>query len=96
MRVLGTTLMFTAALALYVFPLAYHFTSGGEWRRSEVGRALMAFMGTLALVMVLAVWARIFGPLPEFARVVVWGLISVVAWRQVWLLFAVRRRGLRQ
>lgn len=92
MRTLGTILMLVSALALFTFPVAYHFTSAGLWRYSPVGKALMSFMGVLAGVMVLAVWAVAFGPLPAVTRVIVWGAISFVAWRQVWILFVVRRR----
>lgn len=93
MRLAGTILMLTAALALLTFPIAYHFTSGGLWRYSRVGRSLMAFMGVLAAVMILAVWTVLFGPLPAFMRVMTWAFISFVSWQQVWVLFNVRNRA---
>jgi uncharacterized membrane protein HdeD (DUF308 family) len=84
--------MLSAALALFVFPPAYHYTSSGLWRYSRVGRALMAFMGVLAAVMVLAVTSLIVHPLPQVVRVITWAAISFVSWRQVWMLFRVRNR----
>lgn len=92
MRLLGNVLLFVAALGFFAFPVVYHITSGGLWRFSPVGKALMQFMGVLAGVMVLAVWSLLFGPLPALSRVIVWGAISVVTWRQVWLLIKVRNR----
>lgn len=90
MKSLGDVLMLSAALALFVFPPAYHFTSGGLWRYSRVGRGLMSFMVALDAVMVLAVLNLILDPLPEVVRPIVWLVVSFVAWRQVWLLFAKR------
>lgn len=92
MRLLGTILMLAAALALFTFPIAYHCTSGGLWQYSRVGRALMWFMGVLAAVMVLAVLSLLFHPLPPIVRVLTWGAVAFVAWRQVWVLFKVRNR----
>lgn len=96
MRLLGTILMVIAGIGLIVFPAAYHVTSDGLWRHSRVGRSLMAFQGALALVMVLAIWAVFFGPLPQVVRVIVWGVIGAVAWRQVYLLFSVKARAARR
>ncbi len=96
MRLLGNVLMLSAALALFVFPPAYHFTSGGLWRYSPAGRALMAFMGALDAVMILAVANLIFAPLPEFVRPLVWAAVAFVAWWQVRTLFVMRRRGKAQ
>ncbi|MGZ4521935.1 MAG: putative phage holin [Mycobacteriaceae bacterium] len=92
MRLLANTLLFIAALGFFAFPVTYHLTSGGLWRYSTVGKALMQFMAVLAGVMVLAVWSTLRGPLPELARVIVWGSICAVTWRQVGLLISVRRR----
>lgn len=97
MRAISTVLLLLSAGALITFPFAYHFTSGGLWRYSQVGRSLMSFMGVLGLVMLLAVGSVVSralgnGPLPPWVGVAVWSAIAFVSWRQVWVLFKVRRR----
>lgn len=90
----GSVMFLLSAAGLVFFPIAYHFTSSGLWRYSRAGRALMAFMGVLAMVMVLGLWSLIFGPLPQL-RAVVWTAVAAVTWWQVWTLFAVRLRPSR-
>lgn len=81
-------LVLTAAAAFIAFPIAYQWTTGGAWINSVMGRHLMGFMGVIALVMVLAVWTRLAGPLPEWVRPAVWAAINFIAW---WRLFLVIR-----
>lgn len=93
-----TVLILLSAAALIAFPIAYHFTSGGLWRYSSVGRSLMQFMGVLGCVMLLSVGTLVsralgYGRLPDWVGIPVWGAIAFVSWRQVWMLFKVRRRG---
>lgn len=97
MMLLRTALVLLSAAALITFPIAYHFTSGGLWRYSQVGRSLMWFMGVLAGVMLLTVATIVsralgHGRLPDWLGTPVWAAIAFVAWRQVWMLFKVRRR----
>ena len=92
MRLLGNVLLFVSALGFLAFPIVLHVTSGGLWRFTPVGKALMQFMGVLAGVMVLAVWSLLSGPLPALVRVIVWGAIAFVTWRQVYIVVKVRRR----
>lgn len=49
----GGLLVVTTLLAL-ACPVAYQVTTRGTWRRSDVGRHLMAFMASMAAVLALS------------------------------------------
>lgn len=92
MRLLGNIFMLASAAALFSYPFIFHVTSGGLWRFSVAGRALMAFMGMLGAVMVLAVTNLLFD-LPSWFRPLIWIGIACASWWQVRTLFVVRSRG---
>lgn len=92
MRALGTLLFFVAAVPLLAYPVVYHVTTHGDWRRSLMGRLLMAFMGVLALVMTFAVLSIVWHPLPDWVRPLVWALVASVSWWMLTVLFIRRYR----
>lgn len=92
MRTLGNCLFFAAAVPLVAYPVAYHVTTHGDWRRTLMGRLLMSFMAVLALVMVFAVLAMAWHPLPLWVRPVVWALVAGVSWWMLTMLFVRRYR----
>lgn len=87
-----------AALPAVAFPIVYAATS--QWYGSLMGRGLLAFSASLALVMMLAVTSTILGP--DFlgrpvVRLVVYGLVAAAMWTiliaYVVTVVRVRRRG---
>lgn len=91
MRALGNTLMLLAAMALILFPICYHLTTAGAWRKSPMGVHLMSFMGVLGMVMVFAVLNFVMD-LPSWVRPFVWLCIAAVSWWRLVLLFVVQYR----
>lgn len=96
---LGTILMLASAAILIPCPPLYWWWSRGDWRETPGGRHLMAFMGGLAIVMVLAVANFVSvvllhrGPLPDWCRPLSWGIVLfIAAWRML-LLHRTRYRG---
>lgn len=101
MRYTGSVLIVVAALQAVEWLVAYHRTTGGAWRRTQMGRHLMAFMASIAAV--LAVWSTavvldaLGFDLPtwfDVLRLAVFVSIPIVlAWRRVLLAGAQRFEG---
>lgn len=87
MRQAGITLMMVAGVAFVLSPIVYHWRTRGAWLHSWMGRHLMSYMGVMGMVMVLAMWAVFFGPLPPWMRPLTWGCIALVAWWRLVLIF---------
>ena len=90
MRLLTITFILTAAVGFVLSPFAYAVGTKGAWRRSADGWHFMSYMGVFALVMMLAVWSILWGPLPMWVRMLTWASIAAVAW---WRLILLIRTG---
>jgi hypothetical protein len=67
--------------------IGYHTWSRGDWRRSLMGRYLMAFIASLTAVLTIAASSLILGPLPDWVRVASWGVIILTGFlllRSLW------------
>lgn len=96
---LGNVLMLVSAAILIPCPPLYWWWSRGDWRQTEGGRHLMAFMSGLAIVMCFAVtnFVSLYilhkGPLPLWVRPVTWGIVAFIAGWRLRLLYVSRYRG---
>ena len=94
----GTALAVISAVEAFTFVVAYHFYSGGQWRRDPMGRHVMAFVAVDAAVLGLAVVRAVAGASLDtgwfaWMRVVVFlGVPWVLGWRLAILLRYWRRR----
>jgi hypothetical protein len=91
----GTTaaLVWTAALAGVIFVVRYVQTR--PWRTTE-GRLVLAFMGALGSLLVLAVLYRVMGqdsPIWRYLRLGSWITINVIMYGAVVVLFRSQREG---
>lgn len=88
-------MVFSAAIAATVFVVRY---SRVAWNRSGLGWSTMALWLVFALILGLAsstvIWGEWLGR--DWARFVVYLLINVVMWSQVWQLFAGQRAARRE
>jgi drug/metabolite transporter (DMT)-like permease len=98
-KTLGSALMLYSAVVLIASPICYWVWSRGDWRKTRAGRHLMAFMGGLALVMVLSVTSFVSvhllerGPLPDWVRPLVWLIVGFIGTWRLALLWQTRYRG---
>lgn len=99
-RLVGSILVLVAAVQALEWLYAYHRQTSGGWRKSEVGRHLMAFGAAIAAVLTLAAVRIVFvdflhGSEPTWYRgfrVAVFAAIPfVLAWQR-WLFVKVQRR----
>ena len=90
LKLITSLLVFGAALAAATFVIRY---SRVAWRSSILGWSTMALWSVFALVLGLATSTQIWGEWTgrQWARPVVYALINVVMWSQVWQLFAGQR-----
>lgn len=95
MRLLTVAFILTAAVAFVLSPFAYAVGTKGAWRRSADGWHFMSYMAVFALVMMLAVWSILWGPLPVWVRALTWGAIAIVAWWRLAILIKTGRRARR-
>lgn len=91
MSILRVVAVLAAAVPLIAFPITYQITTRGAWRKSVMGRHLMAFMGALGAVMVLTVWGMFAGDLPRWIGPVAWLVIASVSWWRLLLLLSMQR-----
>ncbi len=91
LRTIMTWEMLIAAVAAVAFMVLYAVRS--DWRRSAMGRHLMAFMGVLAAVLVMWSVHRLVGPLPQVAWAAALAAFdAVMVWR-VALLWRTQHNG---
>lgn len=92
LRVIGNGLIFWAA-AVGTASVVLH--ARVPWRHSEMGRHLMAYMGALALVLVLSCIRLVFGDAPWFqiVRLVVFVAIPLTMTWRLWLQIKAQREG---
>jgi hypothetical protein len=84
----STVLTVLGAVACWYFVVVYHWTTRGDWRRTPVGRHLMAFTANLGALFVLIVVARLWPdyPLrPQITLVFFAAVVAQLAWRCVLL-----------
>lgn len=90
---LGTIMVVAAAGAFATFVVWY---ARINWRETPIGRHLMAFMATLSVVILYALFANFFET-PQAARAwvrfVAWGAVAVVGWWRVYLFIRIERDG---
>lgn len=68
------------------------YAARSPWWRSGMGRHLMAFVGTLVVLLGLVLLGWIVGPLPRIVWVVGLAPLPVVVWWRLWLLLRAQRR----
>lgn len=74
--------------------LFYYF--GSPWRKLLVGRSLMYFAASLALITVIVLLSLFLGPDyvgREFVRIICYGLVSFTTWRLFWTLRKVQKES---
>lgn len=81
-----------AALGAVVFVVLYHLWA--DWRASDLGRNMMAFMFVCAVLLTLGVVRAIVLP-PDHAleafRVIAYSLVCAIIWHRVFLLIRYQR-----
>ena len=80
------------AIGTTLFPIAYHVRSGGDWRRTPMGRHLMGYTTAAALLSLSGI-VRVFLPdLPgqELTRIGVLLLALVFVYQRDYILFRVQ------
>lgn len=88
-----TVLVFTAALAGTTFMAAY--LRNRPWR-TQSGRLVLAFMGALGALLVLAVLFRLLGSGSDvwrYVRLLSWVVINIIMFGAVLALFRSQRNG---
>lgn len=83
------------ALGALVFVASYAWRTRGAWRRSAVGRNVMALMVVIVIVSGLAVAGIVWGrnwPHRDLIRIVAWGAVAACVWWRVVILYRVQRR----
>ena len=77
MTTLTTVLAVLGAAGCWYFVAAYHWLTGGDWRRTAAGRHLMAFTATLGALLSWIVVVRVWPDLPG-RRLVSLGLFAAL------------------
>lgn len=89
---LRITFFFVAAIPGLAFPLLYHFTTHGAWRKSAIGRSMMTLGAAIALLFMNGVLSLIF-PDSEVViglRLPLVALLAVALWAQSGLLLRIQ------
>lgn len=92
----STVLVTSAWAAAGLFIARFMLT---RWYRRSAGVLVMSFIGTVFLVLTLAVLSQIFGqnfPGRSYLRVGVYLVANVLLWRCVYLLFRDQRRARKE
>lgn len=96
---IGTAAYFATTLGFVTFCVLYHILA--DWRASKMGRHMMLFMGVCAFILCYSIFIAYIN-LPEAwriaSRMVIYGALCAVVWRQIVLLVKeqVRARRLRR
>lgn len=83
--------MFALTIGVWAFALLFHVLS--DWQASAMGRHFMAFMVTCGLVLAWSWVGFIFGideAIRGWVRVILYGTLAFVVWRQVRILIKVQ------
>lgn len=87
LAIVGGIELLTLTLGMLAFTLLYHVLS--DWKASTMGRHFMAFMVSCDLILVWT-WVGFMFPIPGiilgWIRVILWGSLAFVVWRQVKIL----------
>ena len=83
MMTLTTVLAVAGAGGCWYFVGAYHWLTGGDWRRTAAGRHLMAFTATLGALLTWIIVARVWPDWPA-RRVVSLLLFAALVGQVVW------------
>jgi hypothetical protein len=86
-EILVRSLVAISAVSGFLFVLIYQLR--WKWWRSSMGRHMMAFMGGLELLLLLAFISQFWPHLPlrEYLRIVSWGIVAFLfTWRLVILI----------
>lgn len=92
MRLVITALIAVGLIAMVVF-VALYAAGSPDWRKSPMGRNLMALPAVLGSLLALWLSARFFGPLPLGVWVAGIAALDAVMWWRVAILWQVQRRG---
>jgi hypothetical protein len=90
-RELANVALLVAALGCVAFVVAYHILA--EWRRTALGRNVMAFMAVAGILLTIGV-ARAFFDLShylEWIRLGAYVMIAYIVWRRFYLLLKAQR-----
>jgi hypothetical protein len=92
---IGTWMLYVACVPANLAPLAY---TRVPWRRTAIGKHLMMYMISIALVLDLSTLSHFVNPRSvtfQWLRLLAFGFVVICLWWRLWLFAAAvfRRRG---
>ena len=92
MTVLWLAMALVGLLSSLTFLTGYHLKTGGSWRYYAMGRHLVQFIASLAVVFGTLCVSLLWGPLGPWPWIGALGLVNVVLFQRNWLLFTSKWR----
>jgi hypothetical protein len=93
MKEITTVLSVLGAAGCWYFVVAYHVTTGGDWRHNPFGQHLMAYTANMGLLLTLIVTARIWPNYPgrQVVTLVLFACLVLQVWWRCVLLHRAQR-----